>query len=300
MKKVTRRNRPDGQLASSRPRHREYNQFGFAGNGASPTVRARYAVLLGSVGAFAAFATASTARAQDAPPPVRPAISEDVGAALSQLDRTLSAPELSFTARTIRVYLDEFGQPLHIFHTMKVTMRRPDRIKIQISGDDGAQDLVYDGTSVAIFTPESNTYALLPAPGGIASAANEVLEQLKIDFPLVNFFAVATEKSLLNGVVGGWQVGTDRVDGVECRHLFFDKRGGTDLELWIENNAAAIPHRLIVTYRLLPGQPTFMAEFTNWDSRVRAADSTFAFQAPSGAKQIELAPANAPAQQERP
>lgn len=300
MKKITRCSRIDGQFASSEPRHRTHNQFGFAGGRVSPTVRARYAVLLGSVGAFAAFATASPAWAQDAPPPARPAISEDVGAALSQLDRTLSTPELSFTARTIRVYLDEFGQPLHIFHTMKVTMRRPDRIKIQISGDDGAQDLVYDGKSVAIFTPESNTYALLPAPGGIASAANEVLDQLKIDFPLINFFAVATEQSLLNGVVGGWQVGTDRVDGVECRHLFFDKRGGTDLELWIENNAAAIPHRLIVTYRLLPGQPTFMAEFTNWDSRVRAADSTFAFQAPSGAKQIELAPANAPAQQERP
>jgi hypothetical protein len=263
-------------------------------------VLARHAVLLGSVGAFAGLAAASTARAQEAPPPVRTPMSQEADAAIAQLDDTLATPELSFTAKTIRVYLDEFGQPLHIFHTMKVTMRRPDRIKIQVSGDDGAQDLFYDGRSVAISTPEANTYAMLSAPGGIAAAANEVLDKLKIDFPLVNFFAAGTEQSLLNGVVGGWQVGMDKVDGVECRHLFFYKRGGTDLELWIENNASAVPHRLILTYRLLPGQPSFTAEFTNWDTRLRAADSAFAFQAPAGAKQIDLTPVNASTQQGRP
>lgn len=300
MKNVTSRNRPDGQLAASGAGDRAPGDPSVAGKGVALTVRAKHAVLLGSVGAFASFAAASTARAEEMPAPVKAPWSQEADAAIAQLEDTLAAPELSFTARTIRVYLDEFGQPLHIFHTMKVTMRRPDRIKIQVSGDDGAQDLSYDGKSVAISTPEANTYALLPAPGGIAVAANEVLDKLKVDFPLVNFFAAGTEQSLLNGIVGGWQVGMDRVDGVECRHLFFNKRGGTDLELWIENNAAAVPHRLIVTYRLLPGQPSFTAEFTNWDSRVRAADSIFAFQAPAGAKQVELTPANASAQQGRP
>lgn len=300
MKNVTRRGRPDGQPASSGPRHRAPDEPVVASQGVSLTVLARHAVLLGSVGAFAGLAAASTARAQEAPPPVRTPMSQEADAAIAQLDDTLATPELSFTAKTIRVYLDEFGQPLHIFHTMKVTMRRPDRIKIQVSGDDGAQDLFYDGRSVAISTPEANTYAMLSAPGGIAAAANEVLDKLKIDFPLVNFFAAGTEQSLLNGVVGGWQVGMDKVDGVECRHLFFYKRGGTDLELWIENNASAVPHRLILTYRLLPGQPSFTAEFTNWDTRLRAADSAFAFQAPAGAKQIDLTPVNASTQQGRP
>lgn len=300
MKNVTPRNRPDGQLAASGAGHRAPGEPAVASKGIALIERARDAVLLGSVAAFASLAAASTARAQETPPPAKPPWSKEADAAIAQLQDTLAAPELSFTAKTIRVYLDEFGQPLHIFHTMKVTMRRPDRIKIQVSGDDGAQDLIYDGKSVAISTPEANTYALLAAPGGIAMAANEVLDKLKVDFPLVNFFAAGTEQSLLNGIAGGWQVGMDRVDGVECRHLFFYKRGGTDLELWIENNAAAVPHRLIVTYRLLPGQPSFTAEFTNWDSRVRAADSVFAFQAPAGAKQIELTSVNASAQQGRP
>jgi hypothetical protein len=213
------------------------------------------------------------------------------------MQKTLSAPALSFTARTVRVYLDEARQPLHIFHTLKVVVRAPDRLKIQVTGDDGSNELYYDGNSASIFSPDREEYAVIAVPGGIESALDEVLGKLKIDFPLVNFFAVSPERSLLRGMVAGWQVGTANIDGIECRHLLFIKRGGTDLELWVEKNDAAIPHRLIVTYRLLPGQPSFIAEFTNWDVRVRPSDSVFAFQAPSKARQIELTPAVAPGQQ---
>jgi hypothetical protein len=243
--------------------------------------------------ALAGFAVLSTARAETATIPLSPAISEDAGAAISAMQKTLLAPALSFTARTARVYLGEAGQPLHIFHTMKVIVRAPDRLKVQVTGDDGSSEFYYDSKSVSIFSPDREEYSVITAPGGIESALNEVLSKLKIDFPLVNFFAVSPERTLLRGVVAGWQVGTANIDGIECRHLLFMKQGGTDLELWVERNSAAIPHRLIVTYRLLPGQPSFIAEFTNWDSGVRPLDSVFVFQAPSKAKRIELTAAMA-------
>ena len=255
---------------------------------------------VGAMSAMTGICAFSGARAEQPPPLAKPAISEDAGAAVAQMERTLSAPELSFTAKTIRVYLDEAGEPLHIFHTMKVVMRRPDRMEIQVNGDDGSRDLFYDGKSVSIFSPESKVYAVTAAPGGIASAVNEVVDKLNLDFPLVNFFATSSNQSLMQGVVGGWQVGTANIDGIECRHLFFYKRGGTDLELWVENNNAAIPHRLIVTYRLLPGQPSFIAEFTNWDNQAHPSDSVFAFKPPSGAKQVDFTPAVLSDEQGRP
>jgi hypothetical protein len=253
-------------------------------------VRVRHALLLTSLGFFASFAASPSVHAEGPVPTIKPAINEDAGSAVAQMDKTLSAPDVSFTARTVRVYLDEFGEPLHIFQTMKVVMRRPDRLKIEVNGDDGSHDLFYDGKSVAIFSPDSKVYGVIAAPGGIPSAANAVLDKLNLDFPLVNFFAVSTDQALLRDVVAGWQVGTANIDGIECRHLLFHERGGTDLELWVENNDTAVPHRLILTYRLLPGQPSFMAEFTEWDNRVHPADNVFAFQAPPEAKQIELTP----------
>ena len=221
---------------------------------------------------FAGFAAMPTASAEDPAPPMKPAISEDADVAVSAMQKTLLAPSLSFTARTMRVYLDDAGQPLHISHTMKVVVRLPDRLKVQVTGDDGSNELYYDGNSVSIFSPSKEEYRVIAAPGAIELALSEVMGKLKIDFPLVNFFAVSPERALLRGVVAGWQVGTANIDGVECRHLFFIKRGGTDLELWVEKNNAAIPHRLIVTHRLLPGQPSFIAEFTNWDNRVRPSE----------------------------
>ena len=235
--------------------------------------------------------------AAPAPPPVKPAISEEALGAVSRMSKALLAQDLSFTAKTIRVYLDESGQPLHIFHTLKVVVRRPDRLAVQSTGDDGPHNLFYDGKSVTTFFPDRKQYTATAAGGDIATALGQVQNTLVIDFPLLDFFTEAPDKSFLSGVTTGWQVGTVKVDGVECRHLFFSQRGGIDLELWVENSDAAIPRRLIVTYRLLPGQPELIAEFSNWDAAVRPSEAGFTFRPPAGATKVELSEAPAPVRQ---
>ena len=134
----------------------------------------------------------------------------------------------------------------------------------------------------------------MAAPGDIHSALSEVLAKLNVDFPLVDFFTDTPDQALLRGVIAGWQVGTASVDGVECQHLFFSRRAGIELELWVENTSAALPHRLAVTYRLLPGQPRFIAEFTEWNTGVHPANAAFVFQPPADAKKIELSPTVTP------
>ncbi|GGF12696.1 hypothetical protein GCM10011611_17910 [Aliidongia dinghuensis] len=255
---------------------------------------AHHLLQVAALGVCVAFAALPTARAAVPVQPVIPGISEEAGSAIAQMGKTLSAKELSMTARTIRVYLDEAGQPLHIFQTMKVVVRRPNRLTVQLSGDDGSHDLFYDGKSASIFSPDANEYATIAAPADIPSALDEVQDKLNIDFPLNAFFSNAPDKSLLNDVVAGWQVGTASVDGVECRHLIFFQRAGVELELWVEKSSEARPHRMIVTYRLLPGQPNFIAEFTGWNTQVHSPDSEFAFQPPADAKKIELGPTAVP------
>ncbi|MCS4093694.1 MULTISPECIES: DUF2092 domain-containing protein [unclassified Rhizobium] len=208
--------------------------------------------------------------------------------AVSQMGRTLMATDLATTARTIRVYLDESGRPLHIFHTMKIAAHRPDRIAVEISGDDGQQSLYYDGKAASAFFPGSKKYVVIPASGDIPSALDEVADKLAVDFPLGALFAASPEKVLLDDAISARQVGTDKVDDIECRHLFFAQRSGIDLELWVENNSAATPHRLVVTYRTLPGEPSFISEFTSWKTDERPSDSDFSFHPPADAEKIEL------------
>ena len=69
--------------------------------------------------------------------PPKQAISEDARAAVARIGKSLLADQFSFQARTLRVYADTNGQPLHIAHTVKVTVHRPDRLLIEVTGDDG-------------------------------------------------------------------------------------------------------------------------------------------------------------------
>ena len=257
----------------------------------------RYVIRAAALGTLIGYVLLSRVVAADVFSPVKPAISEEAATAVARMGQTLSSREFSFTARTIRTYLDESGQPLHIVHSMNVIVRRPDRLAAYVSGDDGAHDMFYDGKSVTVFSPASNEYAAINAPADIASALDEAQNKLSVDFPLAEFFTEAPDQTLMHGVIAGWQVGTAKIDGVECQHLFFSQRGGIEVELWVERNSGAVPHRLIVTYRLLPSQPSFIAEFTDWDSRVHRPESTFVFQPPVTAKKLELNTAFAPAQQ---
>ncbi|MEK1896087.1 MAG: DUF2092 domain-containing protein [Rhizobium sp.] len=251
----------------------------------------RSAVQTTALGVCVGFAALPTARADEPTPPIKPPISDEAATAVSQMGKTLLARDLSITARTISVYLDEFGQPLHIFHTMKIAVRRPDRIAVEFTGDDGKHNLFYDGKAASVFYPGSKTYMMIPASGDIPSAIDDVTEKLGLDFPLGVLFGGSPDKVLLGDAGAAWQVGTATVDGIECRHLLFSQKSGIDVELWVENNSAATPRRLIVTYPLLQGRPRFIAEFTSWKTQTPLSDSEFTFEPPAGVKKIDLTPA---------
>ncbi|NRQ12804.1 DUF2092 domain-containing protein [Ensifer sesbaniae] len=252
------------------------------------------AVRIVGFGVCVGFAALPVARAEESVSRFKPAISDEAAAAVSQMSKTLLARDLSITAKTIRVYLDVSGQPLHIFHTMKIVVHRPNQIAVESTGDDGSHNLFYDGKSASIFFPDSKEYAVIAASGDIPSALNEVLEKTNVDYPLTGLFTNAPDKVLLSDAIAAWQVGTANVDGVECRHLYFIQKSGIDLELWVEKSKAATPHRLIVTHRSLPGQPRFIAEFTSWKTQPTPSGTGFAFRPPADAKRIELTAASAP------
>jgi hypothetical protein len=226
----------------------------------------------------------------------KPAISQEASAALLHMGESLRAAAFSFQARTIRVYSDANGEPLHIFHTMKVTIQRPNHLLVEGTGDDGSNKLVFDGKTAIIYSAAQNKYASIPVPEGtIEGMMKEAVGRLGVDFPLADFLSEAPAKAFLSGVTSGRVVNTVTIDGVPYDHLFFSQPPGIELELWLSKNDQSLPRRLIVTYRSLPGQPNFIAEFSDWNFTVHPSDSDFVFQPPAGAAQVELKPVAAAA-----
>jgi hypothetical protein len=222
----------------------------------------------------------------------KPGISEDVRAALAQMGKSLLSDQFSFQARTLRVYVDQSGQQLHIAHTISVLVRRPDRLMISVTGDDGSSRLFYDGKTVTLFGVETKKYSTIPVPNTIQGMLETVMGKLGVDFPLADFLTDAPDKSFLSGVKSGKEVNTVTIDGAPCRHLLFFQPPGIELELWTEKNDKALPRRLVATYRSVPGQPSYIAELFDWNFSVHPSDAEFTFQPPEGATQIEMKPAN--------
>ena len=259
-------------------------------------MKLRYIAVLG--GLLAGVVAAAVPIALPAAPPAKPAqpaISEEASAALLRMGQTLRANDFSFQARTIRVYADPSGQPLHIFHSVKVTVHRPNEVLADVTGDDGSNRLVFDGKNAVVYSATQNKYATIPVPEGtIEGMLKEAVGHLGVDFPLADFLSEAPNKAFLTGVTSGRVVDTVTIDGAPYDHLFFSQPPGIELELWLAKDEKSLPRRLIVTYRSVPGEPSFIALFSDWNFDIHPTDADFAFQPPAGAQQVALKPPASP------
>jgi hypothetical protein len=213
--------------------------------------------------------------------------------ALARMSKTLQAKQFSFRSHTFRAYAGPNGELLHIAQNTKTVVLRPDHLLVEITGDDGSKKVLYDGKTLVVYRVEQKQYASLPVTGNIDQMLDVAEKRLGTDFPLADLLTDDAKNSVLSGVTSGGQVGTTIIDGVPCRHFFFNQVDDLDLELWLEDNDRALPRRVVVTYRSLPGRPSFIAELSDWDFSAPVADNVFVFQPPAGVAKVEMTPGTA-------
>jgi hypothetical protein len=147
-----------------------------------------------------------------------------------------------------------------------------------------------------LYSPANKEYLSIPVPDTIEGALKEAANRIGVDFPLADFLSPAPNKAILAGVADAKVVNDVTIDGVLSRHLTLFQPPGLELEIWLTKNEQSLPERLFITYRSIPGQPTFIAIFSDWNFSIAPTDADFVFQPPEGAKQMELkAPAPPPA-----
>lgn len=245
-------------------------------------LRLVFAVVISTLAALA------PANGQQAPAAQQPTLSADASAAIARMGKALQAGAFSFRSRTTRAYTGPNGELLHISHAASIIVRRPDRLLVESVGDDGSRKMIYDGKNIIIYDVEGKKYVSIPATGSIENALDIAQQHTGADFPLADLLTGNPEKSVLAGVTSGGQVGTSTIDGVRCNHFFFVQAPDLEMELWLEDNDKSLPRRVFITYRSLPGHPTFQADLSDWNLSAHPADADFAFNPPAGVEQVTL------------
>ncbi len=262
-----------------------------------PRTRHRIAAGTGAVAAFvlgllptAGRAQAPAARAVPTPvatpappPPLEPAALERMKAMSDLLKGTA---RFSFKAATDRETPSLSGQMLDFVSVSKISVERPNRVRVDAQGDRLVASLWYDGKTVTIYSPKSSYYGQAPAPATIDETLQMLMDRFDTPLPVAGFLLKDPYAKMLEGVKTAFDAGSAQIDGVACRHLAFSEEDA-DWQVWIEDGAKPLPRRLAVTYKKVPGAPRVMVALSDWNLSPATPAGEFTFTPPAGATKVD-------------
>jgi len=228
------------------------------------------------------------AAAQSVPAPT---VEPDALAGLNRMSAALKAmPDLAFDADVTNEDVLSTGQKLQYAGTLSVDVHRPDGLKLIASSDEKLREFYYDGKSLTIYSPRLKLYATVPAPDTIGKTLAVAKGQYDIELPLADLFTWGADPALQARIVSGYVIRPETINGQSCMHYAFRQKN-VDWQIWIEEAAAALPCKLVITDTSDASLPQYSAVL-KWHKAAAISAATFHFTPPSDAHEITIADAS--------
>jgi hypothetical protein len=185
--------------------------------------------------------------------------------------------------------VQESGQKIEFGEVRKVTVSRPDHLRIETERSDGEKGLViFDGKQITIYLPNENVYASASKPGTIDETIQYAVSDLKVRVPLAMMLLSTLPSEIDRRVVSADYVEKTTITDVPCDHLAVRTGQGVDFQVWVAQGEQPLPRRIVITYIGETGQPQFWADFSDWNLAPEISDALFAFTPPNGAERIQF------------
>ncbi len=232
----------------------------------------------------------STARAQD----TAQAQEKDIDPFVEQLvkltsDYLTSADAFRVKAEVTYEKVLTSGKKLQLSRTVEIMLRRPDRLRTEVLGDQGSRRIYYDGATLSMHDLDQNVYGTVEAPATIDEMIDSLRDQYGIALPLADLLVSDIDQSFRDNADSGRYMGLHYHQGVKHHHLLLSNQN-VDYQVWIEDSARPVPKKIVITYVNEPGQPQFTAVLSGWDFAPRLPDLVFDFAPPIDADEIEFLP----------
>jgi hypothetical protein len=181
------------------------------------------------------------------------------------------------------------GQKLEFGETRRVTMARPNRLRVEEIASNGERDLaLFDGENVTVMKADSGVFAQAPQPGTVDDALVYFVRDLKLRMPLAILFTTRLPREIPTRVKTVDYVESTDIYGVTTDHIA-GRTDSVDFQFWITEGPRPLPLRVVITYRNATGQPQFWANFSDWNVNPQLTKTTFQFTPPKGSHQIAFA-----------
>jgi len=183
----------------------------------------------------------------------------------------------------------ESGQKIEFGEVRKLTLSRPDHLRIEFEKSNGEKGLViFDGKEITVYQANENIYASTAKPGTLDEAIKYAVGNLKIRFPLAIMLLSTFPSELESRVVSADYVEKTTITDVPCDHLAGRTAQGVDFQVWVAQGDQPVPRRIVITYMGETGQPQFWADLSDWNFAPDVSDALFAFTPPNGAERIQF------------
>ena len=188
--------------------------------------------------------------------------------------------EISFDVLQSDGRLLEFGE------SREITIRRPDRVRVDATLRDGdVRTLYFDGSTISIDLPGHTAFVSKERPGTLYAALEYLSEELDAPVPLANLFSENFAAPLEDQIAAGHYVGRAVINGRSCEHLAF-RLPEVDVQLWIEEGDRPLVARVVITHKHDDGNPQFRATLRDWDLTLETPEALFYFEPEEGSERL--------------
>jgi hypothetical protein len=182
------------------------------------------------------------------------------------------------------------GQKLQHGEVITVAVRRPDRLRVDVTGERRNLQLIYDGREISLLDTDRKFYAQTAAPGTIDAALQHALDNFGLRVPLSDLLYTNSYAVLSENVESGFYVGKSQVRGVKTDHLAF-RTDEVDWQIWIEDSRTPLPRKVVITLKWMTAAPQYTV-WLSWDLSPKSPDSLYTFVPPAGARKIKFLPSH--------
>jgi len=193
---------------------------------------------------------------------------------------------ISIQYDTILEIVTQDKQKLGIASSGKITLNRPDKIRVTRTGGFADVEFLFDGKTVTLLGKTENLYGQLEVPGTIDHLIDELRDKGR-PVPGADLLLSDVYDKLMANVVDVKDLGSGVIGGVECDHLAF-RTTEVDWQIWIAQGSRPYPCRYVITSNKVDQAPQYSITIRDWKTGDEVGSEDFSFKNSTNAKKMDL------------